>query len=178
MFNRLPPLVLVPLRWGLIASAVGFGILLSLYYWNKHPFLIPVFFDFRIVIFAVFGVFILRELRDFYFEGILFFWQGMIANFIFTFIFATLVSGALLIFTYWQPEFVTSYINLSMEQIKLYTDEDIKQIGKTVFEQGIKSIQEADGVFMARRYFSQSFILSFLISIIISVILRRQPKTL
>jgi hypothetical protein len=178
MFNRIPPLVQVPLRWGLIASAVGFGILLSLYYWNKHPFLIPVFFDFRIVIFAVFGVFILRELRDFYFEGLLFFWQGMIACFIFTFVFATLVSLALLLFTYLQPEFVRSYINLSMEQVKLYSPEDIKQIGKEVFEQGIKSIQDANGAFMARRYFSQCFILSFLISIIISVILRRQPKTL
>jgi hypothetical protein len=178
MFNKLPPLVAVPLRWGLIASAVGFGILLSLYYWNKHPFLIPVFFDFRIVIFSVFGVLILRELRDYYFEGLLFFWQGMIACFIFTFVFALLVSLALLIFTSVQPDFVNSYITLSLEQIKLYTSEDIKQIGKEVFDQGIKSIKEANGVFMARRYFSQSFILSFLISIIISVILRRQPKTL
>ena len=178
MFKRLPPLVGVPLRYGIIGGVAGFVCLIALYYMNWHPFLVPVFFDFRIVLFSVFVVFSLRELREYFFEGLLFFWQGMIASFLFTFVFATIVSVLLLILTYLQPEFVTSFINLSLEQVKTYTTEDISRIGKENFELGIKSLQEADGVFMAKRYFFQCFIISFFISIIISVILRRQPKTL
>jgi len=178
MFKRLPPLVGVPLRYGIIAGIAGFICLITLYYMNWHPFLVPVFFDFRIVLFSVFVVFSLRELREYYFNGLLFFWQGMIASFLLTFVFATIVSTLLLIFTYWQPEFVNSFIKLSLEQVQTYTPEDIARIGKENFEGGIKSLQEADAVFMAKRYFFQCFIISFFISIIISVILRRQPKTL
>jgi hypothetical protein len=178
MFKRLPPLVGVPLRYGIIGGIAGFICLIALYYMNWHPFLVPVFFDFRIVLFSVFIVFSLRELREYYFEGLLFFWQGMIASFLLTFVFAMIVSGLLLIFTYVQPDFVTSFINLSLEQVKTYTTEDIAKIGKENFEMGVKSLKEADGAFMAKRYFFQCFIISFFISIIISVILRRQPKTL
>jgi hypothetical protein len=177
MFKKLPPLVAVPLRYGIIAGITGFILLIALYFMNWHPFLVPVFFDFRIVLFSVFVVFSLRELREYYFEGILFFWQGMIASFLLTVVFATIVSVLLLLFTYWKPEFVTSFISLSLEQVQTYTPEDIERIGKQNFELGIKSLKEADGVFMAKRYFFQCFIISFFISIIISVILRRQPKT-
>lgn len=178
MFKKLPPLVAVSLRYGLIAGVAGFVFLIALYFMGWHPFLVPVFFDFRIVLFCVFIVFCLRELREYYFGGLLFFWQGMIASFLLTFVFATIVSVSMLLFTYWKPEFVTSFINLALDQVKTYTEQDIAQMGKETYEAGITSLKQADGAFMARRYFFQSFILSFFISIIISVILRRQPQTL
>jgi len=176
MFKRLPPLVAVPLRYGVIAGIVGFVLLISLFYFNWHPFLVPVFFDFRIVLFSVFIVFCLRELREYYFGGLLFFWQGMTAAFILTFVFALIVSTLLLFFTYWNPEFVTQFISQSLEQVKTFTPEDIQRIGKDIYEEGVRSLKEADGMFMARRYFVQCYIISFFISIIISVILRRQPS--
>jgi len=137
---------------------------------------VPVFFDFRVVLLSVFIVFSLRELREYYFNGLIFFWQGMIASFLFTVVYAIIVSGLLLFFTYWQPDFVNSFINLSLEQVQTYTPEDIERIGKQNFELGIKSLKQADGAFMASRYFFQCFIISFFISTIISVILRRQPS--
>jgi len=178
MFSKLPPLVGVPVRYGLIAGAIGLILLMSLFYMDRHPFLIPPFLDFRIIIFSVFVVFALRELREFYFEGILFFWQGMIASFILTFVFAFSASLFLLLFTYLQPDFVSSYIKLSTDQLREFTADEINRLGKDTYEQGIAALQLADGWFMAKRYFFQSFLISFLISIIISVILRRQPKPL
>lgn len=177
MFSKLPPpLVQVSVRYGLIASIIGLILLVSLYYMDKHPFLIPPFLDFRIIIFSVFVVFALRELREFYFGGILFFWQGMIASFILTFVFAFSASLFLLLFTYLQPDFVSSYIKLSTAQLKEFTAEEITRLGKDTYDQVVANLKMADGWFMAKRYFFQSFLISFLISVIISVILRRQPK--
>ena len=176
MFSKLPPLVRVPVRYGLIAGAIGFILLVSLFYMDKHPQLVFPFFDFRIAIFSVFGVFVMRELRDYYFDNFLTFWQGMISSFIFTLVFALIASLLLLLFTYMETDYVSVFIKQSIEQIKSAPVEDIKRIGKEAYDELLKSTSLVDGVFLAKRYFFQSFFISFLISIIISVILRRQPK--
>lgn len=176
-FSKWPALVRVPLRYGLATGALGFVLLLVLYYTNHHPFVIPVFVDFRIVLFAIVFVFALKELRDYYFQGILQFWQGMVGTFLITLVFGVIASSALYLFAVNTPEFVQSYINLSLEQVKAFSDEDIDRIGRDVYNAGIESLKQADAYFLASRYFVQSFIISFFLSIIISVILRRQPKT-
>lgn len=170
-----PPLVRVSLRYGLVSGVLGFLILVVLYYTGHHPFLILVFFDYRIILFAIVFVFALREVRDYYQGGILHFWQGMIGCLMITLFFSAIASGALYLFASAVPQFVTSYIDLSMVQVKAFTPEDIERIGKDVYEASIKSLQAADASFLASRYFAQSLIISFFISIIISVILRRQP---
>lgn len=170
------PLYKVPMRYGLLSGLLGFGLLITLYYLDHHPFLIPVFFDYRIMLFSIVIFFCLKEIRDYYYQGILAFWQGMISSLVLTFFFAIVSSLLLYGFTQWDPNFVTSYIDLSLVQVKAFSPDDIERIGKGVYEEGIRSLKEADGYFMAKRYFVQSFIISFFISIIISVILRRQPK--
>ncbi len=172
------PLIRISFRYGLIAGLLGFALLVILYYLGRHPFVIPVFFDFRMILFALMAVFTLREFRDFYNEGILYFWQGMTGTFILTFFFALLSSLFLYVFASWEKNFVASFIELTLQQAKSYPAEDIERMGKATFEQGLKDIQGADALYLAKRYFFQSFIISFFISIIISVILRRQPKTL
>lgn len=175
-FSKWPLLLRVPLRYGLVVGLLGFVLLLILYYTNHHPFIIPVFVDFRIALFAIVFVFALKELRDYYYGGILHFWQGMIATLVITLVFAIIASGCLYLFASNNQNFVQSYIDLSLEQVSAFADEDIDQIGRDVYEAGIASLKEADAYFLATRYFVQSFIISFFLSIIISVILRRQPK--
>jgi hypothetical protein len=175
-FSKWPPLLRVPLRYGLVAGVLGFILLLILYYTNHHPFVIPIYVDFRIALFSIVFVFALKELRDYYYEGILHFWQGMLATLFITTIFALIVSACLYFFATNNQEFVQSYIDLSLVQIQAFADEDIDRIGRNVYESGIASLKEADASFLAIRYFWQSFIISFFLSIIISVILRRQPK--
>jgi hypothetical protein len=171
------PLFRIVIRYGLMAGVLGFALLVILYYAGRHPFVIPVFFDFRILLFALVLVFSLRDYREFHNEGLLSFAQGMVGSFVLTFAYALVSSILLFAFVSWNAEFLSSFIELTLEQAKSYPVEDIERMGKETFEQGLKAIQEADAAYLAKRYFFQSFIISFFISIIISVILRRQPKT-
>ena len=167
----------VSLRYGLVMGAVGFILLMILYYSGNHPFLIPVFLDYRIVLFVIIFSFALREIRDYYYGGILHFWQGMISCLLMTILFSLVASTGIYLFANNNDEFVESYIRLSMIQVKAFPEEEIERIGRDVYEAGITALKEANAYFLATRYLSQSFIISFFISIIISVILRRQPKT-
>jgi hypothetical protein len=168
--------VSVPIKYGAIAGLFGSALLIGLYYMDRHPFLIPVFVDYRLILFSVFIFFTLREVRDYYQEGILYFWQGIFGSFIFTATFATLSSLLLIIFMLAVPEFLSSYISLSVEQLKLLPPQVIESIGKDVYNRNIELLPATDILDLAFLYFWQSFMISLFISIILSVILRRQPK--
>ena len=175
-WTKWPPLLRVPLAYGVVAGILGFALLMVLYYAGHHPFLIPIFFDFRIVVLSVFILFALKELRESHYSGLLHFWQGMIGSFLLTLAFAIITSSLLYAFAVWDHSFVTAYVELTLAQIKMFPQQEMERLGKDVYEEGIKSLQSADAEFLATRYFTQSFILSFFLSVIISVILRRQPK--
>lgn len=171
------PLLATPLKFGAIAGALGAVLDIGLYYIGRHPFLIPVFFDFRIFLFAVFIFVTLKELRDFRYGGILYFWQGLIGSFIFIAAFALIASTGIALFALIVPNFVSAYITLSLEQLKSLPPEVIAQIGKNVYDRNLQMLPATNGFDLALLYFMQSFMIGFFISVIISVILRRQPKT-
>lgn len=174
--NRVPVLIRVPTRYGLIGGVLGFVLVMVLYYINRHPFLIPVFFDFRVALFAVFMFFVLKELRDFHFGGLLFFWQGIAACGLFVITFAIIASLLIWIFAINVPGFVIQYIELATNQLKTFPKETIDQIGQDVYERNLALLPDTKGFDMAALYFVQCFGIGLFISIIISVILRRQPK--
>jgi hypothetical protein len=64
-------------RYGAIAALLGLIFLIILYYIGRHPFLFPIYFDFRILLMGVFIFFAMKEYRDFYKGGILYFWEGI-----------------------------------------------------------------------------------------------------
>jgi hypothetical protein len=169
--NRLHPIVGVPLRYGFIGAVLGFGLLVVLYYIDRHPFFIHPIFDSRVALFGVFTVFILRELRDYHFGGVLFFWQGLFAGGVFVLTFALLCSLLLLVFALNVPDFVIQYIDLATNQLKGLAD----QMDKEVFEAKMASLPSTTAFDLAVLYFVQCFGIGLFISIIISVILRRQP---
>jgi len=70
------PLFKVPFRYGLIGGAIGCAVIATLYYMGRHPFLLPIIFDFRIIMFSVFIFLSLKEVRDYYLQGTLFFGRG------------------------------------------------------------------------------------------------------
>src|SRR5690349_4017593 len=90
--SEMKPLVQVPFKYGMIASLVGFLLVVVLYYINRHPFLIQPYMDFRILLFGVFIFFSLKEYRDYYQGGILYTWEGLIGSFIFVSTFAVVAS--------------------------------------------------------------------------------------
>lgn len=174
--NRIPPIVRLPKFYGLIGGVLGFVLLIILYYIDRHPFLIPVFFDFRVPLFGIFIFFILRELRDYYFGGILFFWQGMIAAGLFIITYAVVTALLIWIFAINVPGFVMQYVELATNQLKSFPRETIEQIGKDVYDKNLALLPNTKGSDLALLYFIQCFGIGLFISIILSVILRRQPK--
>jgi len=173
--NRIPPLARVPLRFGLIGGALGFLLVVVLYYIGRHPFLIIPIFDFRVALFGVFLYFILKELREDHFGGLLFFWQGLGAGGVFILTFALITALLIWIFGIIVPGFVTEYIQLATNQLKTIPKETVEQIGKEVYEKNLELLPQTTAWNLATLYFVQCFGIGLFISIILSVILRRQP---
>ncbi len=169
-------LVKVSLRYGVLAGIIGSGLLIALYYIDRHPLVIPVYLDFRIILFGVFIFFTLREIRDYHHDGILYFWQGIIASFLFTVCFAVIASLAIALFIQVVPAFLTEYIDRTIEQMRSFPPEVVEAIGKDVYERNIAMLPSANASQLAGASFGQSFLISLFISIILSVTLRRQPK--
>ncbi|MBX2896497.1 MAG: DUF4199 domain-containing protein [Cyclobacteriaceae bacterium] len=176
MFERAPRWVFIAMRNGLLAGVLGIVFLLVLYYVGRHPFLFPIYFDFRIIMLSVFVVMSLKELRDDHQQGLLSFGAAMICAFLFTLVFAVLVMGFVWIFSALNPAFVTDYIQLMTTQLRALDASIIEQIGKDAYERNLSALPATNGGTLAFDYFIKSLMISFFVSIIISVILRRQPK--
>ena len=177
MFSAVRRLAFLALRNGLIAAVLGFVLLIALYYMGRHPFLFPIYFDFRIILLSVFITMTLKEFRDDYQEGNLYFGLAMMGAFLITFTFAVVASLLIWLFSLIAPDFVTTYIKMATEQMKLIEPEVVEQLGKDEFDRNLSKLPHTLGIDLAMDYFGKTFIISFFISIIISVILRRQPKT-
>lgn len=170
------PIVKVPLRYGAIAGALGAVLVIGLFFMGKHPFLIEIYLDFRIFIFGVFIFFALRELRDYVYGGILYFWQGIIASFLFTLFFALVSSLLIGVFGSIENSFVTEFIRQSTEKLAIVKDELIERIGKDAYESNLRNLPATNAWDLAIHYYIQSFVIGTFIGILLSVILRRQPK--
>ena len=171
------PLVKIPLSNGLIAGTLGAVLNIVLYYFGRHPFLIPVYFDYRILLMGIFVFFTLKEFRDNYQEGILYFWQGLIGSFLFITVFGFSASALLWIFGLIVPQFVQDYISLTTDILKAWPADEIERLGKEVFERNLQQLPATNAFDLAVLYFMQCYVLGFFLSIILSVILRRQPKS-
>jgi hypothetical protein len=164
----------VPLKYGSIAGLLGAIIAIGLYYMGWHPFLIDVFFDFRIVLFGVFIFFTLREYRDLHRGGNMMFGEGLLCSFIFVTVFGLIASGIIGLFGYWNEEFVSSFVTTFKQWMSELSEAEIKQIGKENLARNLEIVSSTNSVQMATKYFIQSYLIGFLISIVLSVILRRQ----
>jgi hypothetical protein len=173
---KMKALLLTSAKYGAIASVIGFLAIITFYYSGKHPLLFPPYLDFRIILFGVFIYFSLREYRAFHNAGVLYFWEGLIGSFALVTVFALLSSLYIYIFSEIEEDFIPSFISLFKEQVKTFSPDDIKQIGKENFERNLRELSATNNYAVARNYFIQSYFISFFISIILSVILRRQPK--
>ena len=171
------PIVKVSLRYGVLAGMIGSALLIALYYIDRHPFLIPVYLDFRIVLFGVFIFFALREIRDYHFNGILYFWQGFLASFFFTVVYALIASTIVVVFTYVVPAFLTDYIRLQTEVLQSLSPEVIESIGKDAYKRNLDLLPSTTPLQLGATHLAQSFLISLFISVILSVTLRRQPQT-
>ncbi len=171
------PIVKVPAVNGLIAGALGAILNIILFYIGKHPLLVPPYFDYRIILMGIFIFFTLREFRDNYQEGILYFWQALICSVLFTTAFGLTAALIIYVFGVAEPDFVQEYIRLFSEFLKAWPPEEIERLGKDAYQRNLEQLPATNAFDLALQYFVQSYAIGFFISIILSVILRREPKT-
>ena len=178
MFNweSIPPLVRVPLKYGLLGGLLSVAFFISFYYFGKHPFLIPPFFDIRILLIAIFLFFALKEMRDSFFDGVLYFWQGMAGCLIYIITMALFGLAGVFAFGTFDPGFRTLYVDQGIAQIKSIPPESIAQIGEQAVNEVLNTLPSTTLSQLAFKYTGQTFTIGFFLTIIISVILRRQPK--
>jgi len=171
------PLFKVPLRYSLLGGVIGSLVIAVLYFIGRHPFLLPVIFDFRIILFAVFIFFSLKELRDYHLQGVLFFWQGMISSYVFIIVSALIGSLFTWCFAKWHTAFLSSYIEKLHEQMATYRDQIITSVGTEAYNEQLNKLPLTSPMDLAGDYFLKSMIIGLFLAIIMSVILRKQPKT-
>ena len=172
------PLVRIPARYGLISGLLSVGAAISFYYMGRHPFWIFPLFDPRVIFMAIFMFFALREIREYFFGGILFFWQGMMACTVMMVV--TSLTGFLGIelFGHMDPGFLAQYVKQGKDQLNQLTPEGINQIGESAVEEIRSTLPNVTLDWMAKRYAFQTISFGLFISIVISIVLRRQPTQL
>jgi len=173
---RRNPLFIIALRYGSIAGVVMVLLLIGTFYIGQHPLLISPYFDFRIVLFGVFILFALKEFRDNVNYGVLHFFQGMIGSYMLVFIAAIIGSLGVLVFAALEKNFVSSYIEAMTAYLKGFSEEDIKTIGKAVYDRNLSLLPATNSRMLAVSYFGQGILIGLFVSIVLSVILRKQPK--
>jgi len=171
------PLVSIGIRNGVVAGVLIILLLLATYYFfGRHPLMVSPFMDFRVLLFGVFIFFTLKEFREDYQGGALYFWQGMMGSFVFIMIAGTTASLLLIAFCFYEPAFIADYVKAMTEYLKTFPQEDIDRIGKEVYQRNLDQLPATNGRQLAGLYFVQSVMIGFFVSIILSVILRKEPK--
>jgi hypothetical protein len=168
------PLVLLSARNGLIAGILGAIMLAGLYYVSEiHPLLINPFIDFRIVLFALFIFFTLKEYRSRVSDGILYFWQGMIGSYTFLLVYGVIMFFFILLFSATEKEFTVTFTEQSVSLLR-QNEEFVGRIGKEEFERNFANAPPTNGLRLSITYLLVSLGIGFPISAIISVVLRKQ----
>lgn len=174
------PVLSTPLKYGLIGSLLTIGVLVVLFFTGKHPLLIPIFFDARILIFGLFIFFGIKEFKDIHNNGILQFWQGMIIG-IGIYVIIGLVTGLfIVIFSNIESSFFTEYIDGTVAGLELEKDQLVNQgkitISEEEFQHQVNLLKESSPFVLGFDYFFKSCLLGFFITILLAVILRKSEK--
>jgi hypothetical protein len=175
--NSISPLLRVPFRYGLLGGVIGSIVIAVLFFSGQHPFLLPVIFDFRIIVFAVFIFFSLREVRDYHLRGVLFFWQGIVGSYVVIFTSALVGSLFTLSLGEWSSTFLSSYVEKERQEMMNYKDQIISSVGADAYNQQLNKLPLTSSWDLASDYFLKSIIIGLFLAILISVFVRKQPKT-
>jgi hypothetical protein len=166
-------LVKVCVRYGAVAGVLSALLLIMLFYAGRNPMLIAPFLDFRIFVFGIFIFFSLKEYRDAYQGGLLYFWQALFGSFILVLLSSVISSTGLYIFGVLEGKFVSDYIDGMTEYLKTFPPEEIERIGKDIYERNLQALPSTNMATLIQTHFAQGMMIGFFISIILSVILRR-----
>ena len=171
------PLVRVAGKYGAIAGLLLTVGLIIIYYAGKHPLLINILFDLRILVFALFIFVALKEFKDDFNQKVLHFWQGLYAGIIVYISSATVASLLIWVFAGWiEPEFVTTFIDQSLTNLETNKEIIIESLGEDKYNAAISGLPSTTAGNLAFDYFLKSMPIGFILTIIISIILRNKTR--
>ncbi len=173
----LTPLFKVALKYALTASVLAIVVLLLLFYTGRHPLLISIAYDYRILLFGVFIFFSIKEFKTYGNNGELHFWQGLLIGIFFYLLLGLVVGAFIWMFSEIEPRFLAEYIEgtirgllVNKEQL---TVESKVTITEEEFNKQIELMRETKSFEMALDYFIKSCLIGFFLSVLLSVILRK-----
>ena len=176
MFRKLPPLVGVPLKFGIAGSALIIILFVVLFYAGKHPLLISIVPVFRLVLIPLFVFTSIKEYRDYRNNQVLHFWQGLVIGFNCYFVIGSLTAILILIFSSIEPEFMNQYIDISTNQLINNKEQFISTVGEETYNRTLQKMPLTTSLDLALDYAMKTLLIGIPLTIIISVLLRRQPK--
>lgn len=166
-------LVKISLRYGAVAGILAVALLISLFYFGRHPFLAAPFLDFRIFLFGVFMFFAMKEFRDYKQQGVLYFWQGLFIGMIVVSAGSLIGTIGLWIFGSSEERFVQGYVEGMTAYLKTFPKEDIERIGVEVYERNLRELPSTNITDLVAIHLVQGVLIGTFVTIILSVILRR-----
>jgi hypothetical protein len=169
------PLVRIAGKYGAIAGLVLTAGLVVIYFAGKHPLLINILFDLRILVFLLFIFVTLREFRDEYNNKILHFWQGLYTGIIVYISAAFITSLLLCLFASWiEPDFVTSFIGQSLANLEENKEMIIESLGQDKYDGAVEGLPSTTAGNLAFDYFLKSMPIGFILTLITSIIMRNK----
>ena len=175
--DHIKPLLSVAFKYALVGSVLGIALILILYYTGKHPLLIPVAYDYRILLFGVFIYFSIREIKVYHLQGQLHFWQGLLTGVFFYLALGMVVGVFISIFGSLETSFLEEYVRSNVNGLEmnkeLLTAEGAVTMSEAEFERQLELTKATSSVTLGFDYFIKSCIIGFFISILLSVILRK-----
>lgn len=175
------PLFSVPIKFGLIGSILAMIVIIALYYSGTHPLLIPIFFDYRIVLFVIFILLGLKEFKDYRNGGFLQFWQGMIIGIGIYLIIGLLVGVFVVVYSNIDVDFHSQYIEGTIKGLELDKEQLVNTgsitISEEEFQNQVEMLKNSKPYVLGIDYFIKSSVLGFFLTILLSVILRKtEPR--
>lgn len=170
-------IIRVPVKYAFFGGIFALSVLLIIFYFgDTHPQLLPIFLDFRILLFGVFIFFSIKEFKDVENGGILHFWQGMAVGIICYVGIAWLASLGLVGLGKLDPGYVQGYINEMSTILSENESAVIEKVGEEAYNAQMEALPSTTIFALAFDYFLKSMFIGLFLTIIISVILRKQPK--
>ena len=164
-------------RYGVLGAAITVAALIALYYLGRHPLLIPLAFDLRIIVFALFILIAVREYRNDLNKGTLHFWEGLSIGLACYVLIAFIASLTMWLFGgIIEKAFVTDYIQQSMDRLQDNRDVYLQSIEEKRLDAAINALPSTSAGDLAFDYFLKSLPIGFILTLIITLFFRRQPR--
>ena len=174
MFKK--PLTQVPIKYGVIASALLALLFVVLYSMGKHPLFVPLFLDIRLLMLPIFMFIAMKDFRDSQNGGVLHFWQGLTVGFITFTTIAVFVSLFIMFMAEMSGSFLQEYISARLELLEVNKVQFSEALNEQFVQGQIDALPLTSPFDLALDYFWKTIAIGIFLNIILAVVLRKQPK--